>query len=147
MLYRSCSGMGDLDADRGLHRTQMELVAARVSLLDDCLSCLFAHAGMLRTRAERTGRRVDLSAIAHPERDSLLPAGREPLEFVTALIRGAEDLPATRDRLTEAAGTNAAVRAAAVGGNFQMMNRLVDATGVPIGPTLRAIAADLDLPT
>lgn len=35
-LYMSYSGMGDLDADRGLHRSQMELVAARVSLLNDC---------------------------------------------------------------------------------------------------------------
>jgi len=36
VLYLSYSGMGDLDADRGLHRTQIELVAARVSLLNDC---------------------------------------------------------------------------------------------------------------
>lgn len=35
-LYLSYSGMSDLDVDRGLHRTQMELVAARVSLLNDC---------------------------------------------------------------------------------------------------------------
>lgn len=35
-LYLSYGGMADLDADRGLHRTQMELVAARVSLLNDC---------------------------------------------------------------------------------------------------------------
>lgn len=35
-LYLSYQGMADLDADRGLHRTQMELVAARVSLLNDC---------------------------------------------------------------------------------------------------------------
>ncbi len=35
-LYLSYSGMRDLDADRGLHRTQMELVASRVSLLNDC---------------------------------------------------------------------------------------------------------------
>lgn len=37
VLYLSYGGMSDLDADRGLHRTQMELVAARVSLLNDCL--------------------------------------------------------------------------------------------------------------
>ncbi|MGE0139483.1 MAG: hypothetical protein AB7R77_16830 [Ilumatobacteraceae bacterium] len=36
VLYLSYGGMADLDADRGLHRTQMELVAARVSLLNDC---------------------------------------------------------------------------------------------------------------
>jgi hypothetical protein len=100
---------------------------------------------MLRASAHQTGRPVQLSAIAHPDRDSLLPAGRELLEFVTALIRGAEDLSRARDRLVRVVGTAGAVRAAAVAGNFQMMNRLVDATGVPIGPTLRAIADDLDL--
>lgn len=36
VLYLSYGGMADLDVDRGLHRTQMELVAARVSLLNDC---------------------------------------------------------------------------------------------------------------
>ncbi len=35
-LYLSVGGMADLDADRGLHRTQMELVAARASLLNEC---------------------------------------------------------------------------------------------------------------
>ncbi|MGE0140883.1 MAG: hypothetical protein AB7R77_24035 [Ilumatobacteraceae bacterium] len=35
-LYLSYEGMADLDATSGLHRTQMELVAARVSLLNDC---------------------------------------------------------------------------------------------------------------
>lgn len=37
------------------------------------------------------------------------------------------------------------MRIAAVAGNFQMMNRLGDATGVPIGASLRGIAADLAL--
>ncbi len=36
VLYLPYSGMADLDAERVLHRTQMELVAARVSLLNDC---------------------------------------------------------------------------------------------------------------
>lgn len=36
VLYLSIPAMGDLDASRGLHRTQMELVAARTSLLNDC---------------------------------------------------------------------------------------------------------------
>lgn len=35
-LYLSVEGMADLDADRGLHRTQMEFVAARTSLLNEC---------------------------------------------------------------------------------------------------------------
>ena len=35
-LYLSVEGMADLDADRGLHRTQMEFVAGRTSLLNEC---------------------------------------------------------------------------------------------------------------
>lgn len=100
---------------------------------------------MLRASAHQTGRPVELSAISHPDRDSLLPAGRELLAFTTALIRGGGDLSGARDRLCESVGIAGAVRAAAVAGNFQMMNRLVDATGVPIAPTLRAIADELDL--
>ncbi len=102
---------------------------------------------MLRASAQQTGRRVELSAITHPGRDSLLPAGSELVEFVTALIRETANLPGERERLTRAVGSAGLVRAAAVTGNFQMMNRLVDATGVPIGATLRAIADELDLPS
>ncbi|MGF1599189.1 MAG: hypothetical protein ACFCVK_20120 [Acidimicrobiales bacterium] len=36
VLYLAVAEMADLDADRGLHRTQMELVAARTSLLNEC---------------------------------------------------------------------------------------------------------------
>ncbi len=36
VFYLSLAGMADLDADRGLHRTQMELTAARTSLLNEC---------------------------------------------------------------------------------------------------------------
>jgi hypothetical protein len=43
------------------------------------------------------------------------------------------------------AGPDAVVRASAVAANFQMMNRLVDATGVPVGASLSAIAPDLGL--
>jgi len=35
-FYLSVEGMADLDADRGLHRTQMEFVASRTSLLNEC---------------------------------------------------------------------------------------------------------------
>jgi hypothetical protein len=47
--------------------------------------------------------------------------------------------------LTRAAGPAAVVRAAAVAGNFQMMNRLVDATGVPVGASMWEIADELGI--
>lgn len=36
VFYLATDQMGDLDAQRGLHRTQMELIAARTSLLNEC---------------------------------------------------------------------------------------------------------------
>ena len=100
---------------------------------------------MLRASAHTTGQSIDLRAITDRASDPLLTAGRELLAFVTAVIRQDTGLEAARTALRQSTGQYAVVRAAAVAGNFQMMNRLVDATGVPIGASLRAIAADLGL--
>ena len=76
----------------------------------------------------------------------LLEAGNNLLRFVTALVRGgAAALDAARSSLLEVAGPASLMRAAAVAGNFQMMNRLVDATGVPVGASMSAVATDLGL--
>ncbi len=105
---------------------------------------------MLRASAHATGQFIDLHAITDRAVDPLLAAGTELFAFVNALLRDDDTiqdgtLQAARTALTAAAGPYAVVRAAAVAGNFQMMNRLVDATGVPIGASLRSIAADLGL--
>jgi hypothetical protein len=100
---------------------------------------------MLRASAKATGRPVELRAITDRSPDVLLDHGVELLGFVTALIRDHARLDEARTALDASAGPAAVGRAAAVAGNFQMMNRLVDATGVPIGASLRAIATDLGL--
>ena len=101
---------------------------------------------MLRASAHVTGQQVDLRAITDRAADSLIDSGAELLAFITAIVRSdADGLDAARAELQASAGSAAVVRAAGVAGNFQMMNRLVDATGVPIGASLRAIAADLGL--
>ncbi len=100
---------------------------------------------MLRASAHATGEPIDLRAITDRAPEALLRDGTELLRFVTALIRDGANLDNARAELAASRGPSAVVRAAAVAGNFQMMNRLVDATGVPIGASLRAIAVDLGL--
>lgn len=100
---------------------------------------------MLRASAHTTGQAIDLRAITDRAPDPLLAAGTELLAFVTAVIRNDSSLGPNRTALAASAGRHAVVRAAAVAGNFEMMNRLVDATGVPIGASQRTIAADLGL--
>lgn len=98
---------------------------------------------MLRASAHATDQPIDLRAITDRAPDALLRDGTQLLRFVTALIRDQANLDEERAELASTCGPSGVVRAAAVAGNFQMMNRLVDATGVPIGASLRAIAADL----
>jgi len=101
---------------------------------------------MLRASAHATGQRVDLRTITGRAGDPQIASGIQLLGFVTSLLESDDsDLTAARDVLLEHAGADAVVRTAAVAGNFQMMNRLVDATGVPIGASMRTIAADLGL--
>lgn len=87
---------------------------------------------MLSWSAKETGRAVRLAGIVDPTVDLGIPAGRE----LVALARAVRLAVADRRYLDEVAaliGLPAAVDAAAVAANFQIMNRVVDATGLPIG--------------
>lgn len=105
---------------------------------------MLAHGGLLRASALETGTPLALQGVTDDGVDPLLPAGAPLRAFVTALVRRAEPGRA-RERLAEAVGPAGAARAAAVAGNFEMMNRVVDATGCPVPPRVRELAEPLGL--
>lgn len=87
---------------------------------------------MLSWSAQETGRQVAVDAIVDAGVDPLLPAG----SALIRLGRSASSAISNRDALDAVAadlGLPAAIDAAAVAANFQIMNRAVDATGLPIG--------------
>lgn len=96
---------------------------------------------MLRWSAQTTDTPVDVRAVVDPGVDPLLPAGRELVAFVDSVMAGPE--PAAARALAEAGGDAAPVAAASVIGNFQMMNIVADATGIPVGKGSRLRNADL----
>ena len=99
---------------------------------------------MLRASTEAHHERLDLRGVVDPDVDPLVPNGRALVRFATALVAGDDsDLAEVRGALAAEVGAAGAARAAAVAGNFQMMNRLVDASGVPIGRGVEEIAAAL----
>lgn len=101
---------------------------------------------MLRASSHTTGRPADLTAVVDPMKDALVPAGSELLAFTdAAILRDLDEMPTARAALLDAAGPEAVVRAAAVAGNFEMMNRLLDATGVTITGRRVALAEELGL--
>ncbi len=89
---------------------------------------------MLRVSSDRLGLEVDVAAVVDSTRDPLVTHGREILAFVDALVLDdPHELPGARRALVDAAGDAAAARVAAVAGNFEMMNRCLDAIGAPVG--------------
>lgn len=96
---------------------------------------------MLSWSAQTTNVPVDLRAVVDPRVDPLLPAGRELVAFADSVL--AEPNPAAARTLREAHGEQALVFAASVIANFQMMNTVADATGMPVGKGSRIKNADL----
>ncbi len=105
---------------------------------------------MLRWSSETTGRSLDISAIADEARDPLIEGGRALREFVDATLDRSRSADDAREDVVRALGAAAGVRAAGVIGNFEMMNRLADGIGVPVGrarqqqeaPLLRQLGLD-----
>ena len=64
----------------------------------------------------------------------------EVLSIVARLAAVTDEMPVARRALEERAGPAAVVRAAACAGNFQMMNRLLDAIGVLVSRAGMALA-------
>jgi hypothetical protein len=89
---------------------------------------------MLGSSASQLGIEWEPRSITDPAVDPLLKGGRELVDFVDAAHGDEEEaLAAAMSALTAALGDAATVDAAAVIGNFNQMNRLADATGMPVG--------------
>ena len=104
---------------------------------------------MLRESAQALGYETDLTVVRDLDRPSGIPGGRELLRLVDATLARSEPLPPVQDAVLETLGAEALVDAAAVLGNFEMMNRVADATGIPVaGASIereQALISSLDI--
>jgi len=99
---------------------------------------------LLRASGEMAGEPVDL-AVVHGDREAGGVAhSAELLEFAEAVL-GEDDtrLDAARRALRAAVGEAGAVDAAAVVSSFSKMDRIADATGIPLDAPLVMMAGDL----
>ena len=97
---------------------------------------------MLRASSETFGYKVDIRAVTDPAIESGIPYGALLLGFVEAVLKRG-DTEALRRELVEAVGSDGLVAAAGVIGNFSMMNRIADATGMPVGKGSLARTVDV----
>jgi hypothetical protein len=90
---------------------------------------------MLSWSAEETGRTVDLGHMTS-DGDIGIAGGPELVALGRASI-GPESDPGPAAAVARVLGGDAAIYAAGVAANFELMNRAVDAAGLPVGRVSR----------
>lgn len=144
--------LGDSSAGGSLclTRPQIELLATRTSAMNECFYCTNAHAMMLRSSSASTGCPADLhAAVGAACAETGIDHGADLVRFAAAVVTDAADLNDARTRLLETGGAGMLVDAATVIATFQRMNRVADATGIPVDDGMvepsKAMRAELGL--
>ena len=89
----------------------------------------------LRESVEALGGEVKLAGVVDGAKavDEWIPAGPELIRFAEAILQDSdEELAAARRALREHVGPNGVFDAAGVTGFFECVNRVADATGIPL---------------
>lgn len=89
---------------------------------------------MLRASSEHSKEEIDLKAIVgQASGDGGIPHGTLLVQFAEAVMGSSgDDLAACRKRVSEVLGPAALVDAAGVCGLFNAIDRIADATGIPL---------------
>ena len=103
---------------------------------------------MLRRSCKANHMVIDMRVVVDSTRGCSVSNYRELIDFTDALLQGDNNvLDEARGRLHCAVGDAGVVRAAAIVGNFQMMNRALDTLGATLGEVMpsqiRALAEEL----
>ena len=96
---------------------------------------MFSHARRLRWSGEIHEYEIKIEGMADPAVDVGVPGGLALVGLVDSMVEG--DVSARRQAratVLEELGPESLVDAAAVFGNFEMMNRVAEATGISIPP-------------
>jgi hypothetical protein len=96
---------------------------------------------MLRASARHHNEDINLLGVGRPHVDVGLPGGR----VLSALVE-ADEMERARTQAIEVLGSGATARAVQVTGNFEMMNRLLDAVGVGPPDGMLAIGDAIGVP-
>ncbi len=101
---------------------------------------------MLRASLHETGQELHPRVIAEGCGTCGVPAGNDIRALVDACVmRDFDEYPDARVRAELRLGRDTADRIVMVAANFEMMNRLLDAVGVPVSATTTGLATEMGL--
>ncbi len=130
---------------RALDRPQIELIAGWLAAREQSFYGTTLHAMLLRASGERSGQRVDVTALTHGDREaSGVLHGGILLAFAEAVVgtdpRGRQ---ATRKQVVAKLGSAALVDAAGAVATSAMFSQITAATGVRLDPVLDVATQNL----
>ena len=101
---------------------------------------------MLRASADANDETIDMRGVGHVTVESGVPGDAELTALTDAtILRDPDELAVARARAIAELGEAATIRTIAVAANFEMMNRLLDATGVGPTTSMRPIGDLIDV--
>jgi AhpD family alkylhydroperoxidase len=117
---------------------QIELMAARVSILNQCAYCATGHTLLVRQISARDGEAIDPKLlIGAAAGDGGILQGAVLIDFVESVLSSDDDrLARARTRLSTALGDEALIHAAALVAFFDAVDRVANATGIPLDPKM-----------
>jgi hypothetical protein len=90
---------------------------------------------MLSSSATAYSYDLNVAAIRDPSLPTGVPGGTELLRFVDAIItRSPDDVVVAQESIIEVLDPESLVDAASVFGNFEMMNRVAEGSGIQVPP-------------
>lgn len=104
---------------------------------------MFSHAARLRWSGEIHGYDIKIEAVAGADVAVGVPGGSELIALVDAFLVEGTSQEASRAAVSEALGPESLFDAATVSGNFEMMNRVAEGTGIGIARQRLEREADL----
>ena len=87
---------------------------------------------MLRASSLAFDYPLEIDAVVDPSVPTGIPGGNLLLRLVDAVLANTEPVADVHAEIIEELGPEALVDAASVLGNFEMMNRVAEASGIPI---------------
>lgn len=101
---------------------------------------------MLRASLRKTDADLEPRVIVEGCGNCGVAAGDDIRALVDAtVLRDFDEYPDARVRAELRLGRDTADRIAMVAGNFEMMNRLLDAVGAPVGKAMNGLASEMGL--
>ena len=87
---------------------------------------------MLRASSSAFEYDLDVDALRDPAIPTGIPGGSLLLRLVDSVLTDSEPLDGVHDEIIAELGPESLVDAASVFGNFEMMNRVAEVSGIPI---------------